>query len=284
VQVDIEGPHAVMPGDVYVLCSDGLSNLITDQELGAILTIFPLAEACPFLIDIANLRGGPDNITVVAARVAGEAPPADTQPPKATYSFRSGLPWWKRLPWYLQALSGGMALGILALLLAVGGVQGLSIFIFTMAVIVLMAGLYGVFRNYQREVSGEEDGNEPSGPPQVYRAAACSVDKTLIERFTQNFSQVLEVVKEKGFAFDTAKLQKHQAAFDEAVKKNDLPGAFRARCRALSILLVTLRGHRGKDERFKPNWHGPYEKSSNNSHNATNPLHDLDTDIELEPS
>src|SRR5262249_6773699 len=61
VQVDIEGPHSVQPGDVFVVCSDGLSGQISDHELGAICTALPPAEACRFLVDLANLRGGPDN-------------------------------------------------------------------------------------------------------------------------------------------------------------------------------------------------------------------------------
>src|SRR5262249_29115161 len=69
VQVDIEGPHPVRAGDVYVLCSDGLSGQVTDHELGAVASVLPPAEACRFLVDLANLRGGPDNITVVILRI-----------------------------------------------------------------------------------------------------------------------------------------------------------------------------------------------------------------------
>src|SRR5207244_1910113 len=71
VQVDVEGPHDVEPADIYLVCSDGLSNQLTDQELGATVTHLPLSEASQFVVDLANLRGGPDNITVVAARLPG---------------------------------------------------------------------------------------------------------------------------------------------------------------------------------------------------------------------
>jgi protein phosphatase len=74
VQVDIEGPHPVRPHDVYVLCSDGLSGLVSDEEIGTIAREFPPGDACQLLVDLANLRGGADNITVVIARV-GAAPP-----------------------------------------------------------------------------------------------------------------------------------------------------------------------------------------------------------------
>ena len=75
VQVDIEGPHAIEPGDVYVLCSDGLSGPVSDREIGAVVSALSPKEACRFLIDLANLQGGPDNITVIVARVLGDGEP-----------------------------------------------------------------------------------------------------------------------------------------------------------------------------------------------------------------
>jgi PPM family protein phosphatase len=73
VEVDIEGPYAVRPGDVYLLCSDGLCGQVADEEIAQIASTLPPPDACRFLVDLANLRGGPDNITVVVVRV-GEIP------------------------------------------------------------------------------------------------------------------------------------------------------------------------------------------------------------------
>lgn len=62
------------PGDVYVLCSDGLSGLVSDDQIHEIVTTLPsLDEACGALIERANFFGGTDNITVVLARVEEEA-------------------------------------------------------------------------------------------------------------------------------------------------------------------------------------------------------------------
>lgn len=69
VEVDIEGPTAVEPGDVFVLCSDGLSGLVSDPEIGAIASQFHPEDACRYLLNLANLRGGSDNITVVIVRI-----------------------------------------------------------------------------------------------------------------------------------------------------------------------------------------------------------------------
>lgn len=73
VEVDLEGPSLVLPGDTYLLCSDGLTNYLADAELGMIAAELPPSEACRLLVHLANLRGGSDNITVVIAR-AGEVP------------------------------------------------------------------------------------------------------------------------------------------------------------------------------------------------------------------
>jgi protein phosphatase len=60
-------------GDTLVICSDGLSALVRREEIGELLRRIPdLASACSALIDLANGRGGPDNITVVLARFEGE--------------------------------------------------------------------------------------------------------------------------------------------------------------------------------------------------------------------
>jgi len=59
-------------GDVVIVCSDGLSKVCTRQDLAdAAHSVDHPAALCDALIDLANLRGGPDNITVVAARFDG---------------------------------------------------------------------------------------------------------------------------------------------------------------------------------------------------------------------
>ena len=54
------------PGDVLLLCSDGLINVVTDQEvLYEVLHGGPAEDCCQRLLDIALSRGAPDNVTVV---------------------------------------------------------------------------------------------------------------------------------------------------------------------------------------------------------------------------
>lgn len=58
--------------DILVLCSDGLSGLVRAEEIAAAVGEgADLVRACDTLIALANERGGPDNITVVMARLDG---------------------------------------------------------------------------------------------------------------------------------------------------------------------------------------------------------------------
>jgi protein phosphatase len=64
-------PH---PGDVFVMCSDGLSGMVDDSEIKDIISdlVFNKGDAegaCKQLIDSANEHGGDDNVTVVMVRV-----------------------------------------------------------------------------------------------------------------------------------------------------------------------------------------------------------------------
>jgi serine/threonine protein phosphatase PrpC len=59
-------------GDRLLLCSDGVSNQITDDELRQIMTNCAPREACETMIALANERGGEDNETVIVADVLGE--------------------------------------------------------------------------------------------------------------------------------------------------------------------------------------------------------------------
>jgi PPM family protein phosphatase len=69
VQVDLLGETA-HDDDIYVLCSDGLSGMITDAEMLEVVTEHEDPEvACRVLISLANDHGGEDNITAVVLRL-----------------------------------------------------------------------------------------------------------------------------------------------------------------------------------------------------------------------
>jgi hypothetical protein len=71
IKVDLTHQR-VRRGDVLVLCSDGLSGQVRGDEIARIVSEEKdLVAACKHMIDRANENGGPDNITVIAARFDG---------------------------------------------------------------------------------------------------------------------------------------------------------------------------------------------------------------------
>lgn len=67
VQVDVMGLVSE-PGDMFVLCSDGLANMLEDKELLDIMRAGPVDQSPKKLVDLANERGGDDNITVIVVQ------------------------------------------------------------------------------------------------------------------------------------------------------------------------------------------------------------------------
>lgn len=59
-----------MPGDVFLLCFDGLNRCLSDAEIAALLDA-PPAVACDALVRAVLARGTPDNVGVVAVRLPG---------------------------------------------------------------------------------------------------------------------------------------------------------------------------------------------------------------------
>lgn len=59
----------VMTEDSYLLCSDGLSNMIQNHEILAYINRYPTEEAARKMVDLANERGGDDNITLILVKV-----------------------------------------------------------------------------------------------------------------------------------------------------------------------------------------------------------------------
>ncbi|MDI3290905.1 Stp1/IreP family PP2C-type Ser/Thr phosphatase [Polyangium sp. 15x6] len=79
VQVDLTFVE-LKRGDTLLLCSDGLSGMVRNEEIREVLrTIDDPLEVCKTLTDRANQAGGHDNITVVVSKFEGEALPEPTE-------------------------------------------------------------------------------------------------------------------------------------------------------------------------------------------------------------
>lgn len=80
VEVDIElSEHMVSPGDVYLLCSDGLNDMVEDDDIA--LTLSSLSVNLPLcaqqLVDMANDNGGRDNVSVILVKIKQPFPAPD---------------------------------------------------------------------------------------------------------------------------------------------------------------------------------------------------------------
>jgi PPM family protein phosphatase len=84
VEVDLQTVPA-QAGDVFLLCSDGLTTMLDDEQIARVLGRATTIEAAVrALVDEANRAGGRDNITVVAFRLDDAAAPAKGNPDDAT--------------------------------------------------------------------------------------------------------------------------------------------------------------------------------------------------------
>jgi len=66
--------HQIMPGDTLLLCTDGLSRMVTDEEIAStLMTSLAAQQAADRLIELANENGGVDNSTVIVVRFPQES-------------------------------------------------------------------------------------------------------------------------------------------------------------------------------------------------------------------
>ncbi len=69
VNIDIIPEIEILSGDRFVLCSDGLAKA-TAKEIQAIVLSYPPQEACAALVELANQKGGADNVTVLVVEAS----------------------------------------------------------------------------------------------------------------------------------------------------------------------------------------------------------------------
>ena len=77
--------HDVLPSDLFLLCSDGLSDMLDDAAIAQVLLAHDSLDSCTrALIDAANDAGGKDNISVILARAVG----GTAAPSRSWWPFR----------------------------------------------------------------------------------------------------------------------------------------------------------------------------------------------------
>jgi protein phosphatase len=115
VDVDLLSPRQLESGDVVLLCSDGLTDMLSDAEIAHILGNNSPKRAAQKLIRDANRAGGFDNISVVIAQVGGR--PKGTGGPAFLDEFRANA---AKLATWQKLVLAGLAAALLVVCTALG--------------------------------------------------------------------------------------------------------------------------------------------------------------------
>jgi len=236
VHVDLEGPYSAAAGDTFLICSDGLSGPISDEELGALLQCLSPEEAAATLVDLANLRGGPDNISLIIAKIDGEAPQVVVEESAAGPSTG-------RWPTALLLIAAGAFLAGLiysciyqawvgALVSAVGFVAS------ALAGLSVRSGAPAVCAPHQS--IGGPYGNGP------YRKAQCPPDGKLLATLEDISKKLRELpTSDAGqTAVDWNEFDEARSQASAAAERGDYPAAIRQYSLAVRQVMKQLREHR----------------------------------------
>jgi protein phosphatase len=238
VQVDLEGPHPIAVGDVYLLCSDGLTGRVEDQELGAILASLPPKEAAHALVDLANLRGGPDNVTVLIGKVIGP----EFQPnPEKTMPLRTGASQSLQplhIVLLIVAAACGLVAGILAIvshLLAAGIALGAALVIAAIALL-----------HRQLALSGTRLGGDRLLGKGPYTTARCEPNAQLVQKLNATLDELRQAAREGSWDINWEPLDESAKLAAAAATAGNFTEAVRQDCRAISHMMNELRHQQKK--------------------------------------
>ncbi len=244
IEVDLEGPYPIFPGDIYVLCSDGLSGQLTDEEIGGIARELSPTQACRLMVHLANLRGGADNCTVQVIRI-GELPanvaPAIEEPPKP----EDGLGWG-----WLLAFSLGVLLIVSGLLLIVTERQSIGISVTAAGALALQIMFWMYLRRPQR-LQNSTDASDSSRTNywRPYRTAVVKPSRSLYSELITLESEVQRAAEEENWSVDWDAYRQAITAGRQAAEQNRFAKAVRDVARAIDILMTDSPRDSGGDTR-----------------------------------
>ena len=248
VEVDVEGPHPLRGGDRFLMCSDGLSNVVPNDELGAVATLFPPEDACRHLVNLANLRGGPDNITCLIVQIPDDGRSGDTSTMMIPLGRRGGVPW----PFFALTVGAMLAGGAVGLKML--DKAGLATMAFGLAFVATLAGLYGLYQFLRKRPAASDTttSEQAAAELHLYRDQPFEIDQKLYDRFTDLQAQLRAATAAKPLSHDAAAETKLSDEAQAAAAKPDWTAAFLARFRALMLMAAAYHKQRGKDEGFQP--------------------------------
>jgi serine/threonine protein phosphatase PrpC len=236
VAVDVEGPFAVKAGDRFLLCSDGLTGPLKPELIGAVLCSLPLNDAAQTLIDLANLLGGPDNITTVLVEVVDtahlgmDAAPEEPEFVPRTHAQRKGLhpSIWLAL-FGIALLTGGMLATGQYLGAAIGGAG------FLIGAALAWAKLYSSSPGF---TSSHYMGLHGKAP---YRRFECAPGGASISTLGDIVRQLEDLEGHSNWDVDWKSIQQDREKAHEAITRGNFQEAVVVYCAAVRRLMQALR-------------------------------------------
>jgi protein phosphatase len=217
-----------------------LSGPITDEELGAILQCLPPEEAAETLVDLANIRGGPDNISVIIARVDGEKPTAAEVAPYGNGDAKRGRGWHTAPLWLATGACLATLMYFLANQLWAGAiVSGVGMMAALLAAVSLRPRLPGAASPSVGSIGGPY-GNGP------YRKTDCPPNGRVVATLA-DIAVMLRALPEKqssDWAVDWRPFDDKRAEAAAAAETGDHSAAIRQYCQAIREMMQRLREHR----------------------------------------
>lgn len=232
VEVDLEGPAPVVVGDTFLLCSDGLSGQVTDEEIGVILGAFPPRQAAQVLVDLANLRGGPDNISVIVVRVTRTPPDAAVRWPVYPAAAKRPI---HPLVW---AGAGGLLLA--TALLAVAHFAAIAVVTGLAAVLTIVTAVVRRLGSGSAVAEGQRFGRGP------YVARACLLNNEFVDKLAKVVAQLREAATDENWTIDWERFNQFDSRALAAAERKDYGGAIQEYGNAISFMMEEIRGQRRK--------------------------------------
>ncbi len=232
VDIDLEGPWPIQKGDRYLLCSDGLTGQVADEEIGALLGCLPPHRAVRVLVDLANLRGGPDNITVIAIHIISDpatTPGHGAPVPRPPRKFPPDL---------LIATTAACVLGTLILLLL--DQRGPAVITAALSLIAIAFTLFTWLRPQSSgESPREHTGNHRTTSP--YRRYPIKPNEALISRLGGTVQALRDAAVDKGWRLNWGRVDSLQNEAKEARERNQFIESVRLQSEAIIETMQQLR-------------------------------------------
>lgn len=238
-QIDLEGPFPIHAGDTFLLCSDGLSGQVEDDELAQILSLFSPKEAADSLVNLANLRGGPDNITLIIVNVLG-IPDPDVESEKTDRGYEKRPPF-SPLGWLSFVCAFAAWLSIPAVFctgaplsaghwLCLGGVT------LILTALTLFFGRKTIFRRPSSRAVPAQFGHGP------YVHLSAAPTRTFAQKLCDIGHQLREAVKTQNISPDWERLTQLDQRTEKSMEGGDFADAVFASMKSINLLMSFIKG------------------------------------------